>query len=133
MILTAFMAVTLIILASPGAQAKKQPAGAVAAITLDEKTHNFGTISEQGGAVTHSFRFTNTGTAPLVIISATASCGCTRPTYPQKPIAPGKSGVIKVTYLPQGRPGVFDKKIKVRTSDPRQRKLTLTITGTVVP
>lgn len=101
------------------------------AINFTEKTYNFGFIPESGGPVTHFFEFTNTGDAPLVIISATASCGCTRPTYPTEPIAAGKKGKIKVTYLPEGRPGEFDKVIKVRTNVKDSKKISLRIQGTV--
>lgn len=79
------------------------------------------------------FPFVNDGDTPLVIISATASCGCTQPKYPTEPIKPGKKGVIKVTYLPQGRPGEFDKLIKVRTNAKNGKKVSLKITGVVVP
>lgn len=103
------------------------------AITFAEKEYNFGIIEEKGGPVTHKFEFTNTGTSPLVIISATASCGCTRPSYPTEPIAPGKKGIIQVTYLPDGRPGEFDKVVKVRTNVKESKKISLRISGTVRP
>lgn len=100
-------------------------------IAFEEKEYNFGFIPETGGPVTHLFKFTNTGDAPLVIISATASCGCTRPSYPTEPIAPGKTGTIKVTYLPEGRPGEFNKIVKVRTNVKDSKKISLKIFGTV--
>lgn len=102
-------------------------------ITFAEKSYNFGIVPEKGGPISHSFEFTNTGTAPLVIISATASCGCTRPTYPTEPIAPGKKGKIKVTYLPDKRPGEFGKTVTVRTNAKESKKIILSITGTVKP
>lgn len=101
------------------------------AITLKEKSYNFGMVDENGGPVSHEFEFKNTGDEPLVIISATASCGCTRPNYPTAPIKPGEVGKIKVTYLPAGRPGEFDKGIKVRTNAKSAKKFTLKIKGTV--
>ena len=109
-------------------QSQKSPA-----ISFAEKEHDFGIIPENGGPVSYKFEFTNTGDAPLVIISATASCGCTRPTYTDEPIAPGKKGVIKVTYLPEGRPGEFEKVIKVRTNAKESKKLSLRIYGSVKP
>ena len=72
------------------------------------------------------------GNKPLIIVEAMASCGCTRPEYPTRPIKPGKKGKISVTYSPIGRPGAFRKTIKVKTNG-RERVTTLTITGTVVP
>lgn len=103
------------------------------AITFFDREYDFGNIREDGGPVTHEFEFMNTGDAPLIIISATASCGCTRPKYPTEPIKPGKKGVIRVTYLPEGRPGEFYKSVKVRTNATKAKKFSLRICGTVIP
>ncbi|HRN05005.1 MAG TPA: DUF1573 domain-containing protein, partial [Muribaculaceae bacterium] len=92
-----------------------------------------GNIKENGGPVSYEFVFTNEGESPLVIVSATASCGCTMPRYPKAPIASGKTEKIRVTYLPKGRPGEFNKSVKVRTNDPKNKKVTLRISGVVVP
>ncbi|MDE6267405.1 MAG: DUF1573 domain-containing protein [Muribaculaceae bacterium] len=99
-------------------------------IRFTDKSHSFGTIREADGPVTVEFPFVNTGDAPLVIISAVASCGCTSPEYPRKPVQPGESGVIKVTYNPAGRPGEFSKTVTVRTPD---KKVKLRIKGNVIP
>jgi hypothetical protein len=42
--------------------------------------------------------FTNTGRLPLIISTAIASCGCTKPYYPHKSIAPGANGAIEVVF-----------------------------------
>ena len=66
---------------------------------------------------TFTFKFKNTGDKPLVIEQAVASCGCTIPTYTQAPIAPGKSGEIKVVYNGKGKSaGEFKKVITVRSN-----------------
>lgn len=100
--------------------------------TFETKTFDFGNIKEANGPVTCTFEFTNTGDKPLLIIDATASCGCTRPEFPTKPIKPGKKGKIKVTFSPIGRPGAFKKTIKVKTNG-KERTTTLRIQGTVIP
>ena len=103
-----------------------------ARIKFEKTTHDFGNIREDGGPVTYEFQFTNTGSDPLKINSARAECGCTRPEYPKGEIAPGESGVIKVTYNPAGRPGGFTKVVTVRcTGNPG--KVNLKIRGTVLP
>ena len=117
----------LLIIAAPAYAKKKQ-----AQITFAEQTHDFGKIAEDGGKVSHQFEFTNTGDANLVILDATADCGCTVPEYPTAPIAPGKKGVIKVTYNPLYRPGSFTKVVTVRTNS-KQKKARVKITGTVTP
>ena len=106
--------------------------GKQAEATFTAKSHDFGTIKEANGPVSCTFEFTNTGDKPLLIIDATASCGCTRPEFPTKPIKPGKKGKIKVTYSPIGRPGAFKKTVKVKTNG-RERTTTLHIQGTVIP
>lgn len=94
---------------------------------------DFGTIEESRGPVSHSFEVINSGDAPLVILNASASCGCTRPEYPKKPIQAGKKDRIKVTYNPAGRPGEFAKNVTVRSNDKRHKRVTLKIKGFVNP
>lgn len=87
-----------------------------AKIDFSNTTYNFGTF-EEVKPQTCVFTFKNTGTAPLVINQAVASCGCTVPTYTKSPIAPGQTGQIKVTYNGKGKfPGHFKKSITVRTN-----------------
>ena len=71
-------------------------------ITFDETVHDFGTI-DRGTNVEHTFTFTNTGNAPLVITGASSSCGCTVPTWTKEPIAPGETGELLVKYNGSGR------------------------------
>ncbi|MCH5232255.1 MAG: DUF1573 domain-containing protein [Muribaculaceae bacterium] len=103
-----------------------------AGMKFKETVFDFGNIKENGGPVTHEFVFENDGDAPLVINSARAECGCTKPEYPQQAIAPGKTGVIKVTYNPLGRPGGFTKNVVIR-SNGNPGKVSLKIRGTVIP
>ncbi|MGL4781189.1 MAG: DUF1573 domain-containing protein [Bacteroidales bacterium] len=84
-----------------------------AVMVFDRNEHDFGQIIERDGNVSTIFKFKNAGNSPLVINQVIASCGCTTPEYPKNPIAPGKSGEIKVTYNPLGRPGYFTKSIIV--------------------
>lgn len=102
-------------------------------IKFIEKEHEFGNIKEKGGKVTATFKFVNTGDAPLVILSATASCGCTDPSFEDDPIAPGDTSQIKVTYNPNGRPGEFVKTIVVKTNAVKNSASRLKIKGMVLP
>jgi hypothetical protein len=105
-------------------------AAAPVATWLDT-THDFGAFDEDMGKVTSEFRVVNTGDAPLLIISARASCGCTVPNYTNQAIQPGDTASVKVTYDPTGRPGKFNKKVKVETNaEPSQ--YILTINGVVI-
>lgn len=88
-----------------------------AEIKFEESTHDFGKFTTKDAVQKCTFKFTNVGNAPLVIHQAVASCGCTVPTYTKKPIKPGESGEIKVSYNGAGKfPGHFKKSITVRTN-----------------
>ncbi len=97
-----------------------------AKIQFETLTHDFGVFSEKEPIVKCVFKFTNVGTAPLVIHQAIASCGCTVPTYTKDPIKPGEQGVIEVTYNGTGKfPGRFTKNITVRTNAKEVVRLTI--------
>ena len=103
-----------------------------AVISTDQLIHDFGTIGEADGLASHTFTIKNTGDGPLVITRITASCGCTQPEWSKEPIAPGKTGKIKVTYNPKGRPGPFYKTISIY-SNGKKGSFSLGIKGTVTP
>ena len=81
-------------------------------VQLIDSVYNFGTIAE-GEKVTYSFRFKNSGTKPMVITNTSASCGCTVPEKPEKPIMPGETGSIKVVFNSKGKLGHNEKNITV--------------------
>jgi hypothetical protein len=81
-------------------------------ITLAKTEHDFGRISE-GEKVSYSFKFQNTGKSDLLISNVIASCGCTVPSYPKRPIAPGESEFINVQFDSKGRSGNFTKDITI--------------------
>jgi len=70
---------------------------------LDSTVKDLGNIKE-GQVVEVSYRFRNSGDKPLIIAGVTASCGCTVPEKPEKPIAPGQEDVIKAKFDSKGRP-----------------------------
>jgi hypothetical protein len=83
--------------------------------TFREESFDFGTISEDGGPVTHEFVFTNTTTRPVKIVSVQASCGCTTPAWSKDPIPAGQTGFVQASFNPKGRPGTFNKTLTVTT------------------
>lgn len=99
-----------------------------------EQIHDFGAIRENDGPVACELRFVNRGSTAVTVVLARASCGCTTPKYATTPVAPGDTGVVEVTFDPTDRPGRFDKKVKIATSDGEGESLnsTLRIKGVVV-
>lgn len=81
-------------------------------VNFANMNHNFGEI-KQDSKHTYVFKFTNTGSQPLIIENATGSCGCTVPTYPKEPIAPGKTGEIEVVYSPGKQEGEQVKTVSI--------------------
>jgi hypothetical protein len=107
-----------------------------AAITVVDSTmYDFGDISEADGPVSHTFTILNNGELPLVIQRVVASCGCTTPEWTKEPIAPGKTGEVKVTYDPKGRPNKFTKPVTIyyNKESGSTGSYTLTIKGNVIP
>ena len=84
-------------------------------MTLESMEVDYGTI-EQGSDPLRKVEFTNTGTEPLIISNARGSCGCTVPTWPKEPIAPGESADIEIRYDTK-RLGGINKTVKLTTND----------------
>ena len=102
-----------------------------AEIKFDTLRHSFGQFSKLDPIVRCSFGFTNTGTAPLIIHQAFASCGCTVPKFTKEPIKPGEKGHIEITYDGTGKfPGHFQKTITIRTNAVNS-VVRLTVEGTM--
>lgn len=99
-------------------------------VQIIDSSYNFSPVTE-GQKVIYNYRFKNTGSKPLVIVKAEASCGCTVPQKPDKPILPGETGFIKVAFDSKGRVGEAHKTITV-TSNAKPEFPPLTLTGKVV-
>jgi hypothetical protein len=97
-------------------------------MTLEATTINYGTI-DQGSNPIREFKFTNTGTEPLLITNAVGSCGCTVPSFSREPVKPGESSIISVRYDTQ-RIGTINKTVTLTTNE-TQSTHQLTITGEV--
>jgi hypothetical protein len=97
-----------------------------------DNTIDYGKVSKEEDSGLRVFEFTNTGTAPLVITNAQSSCGCTVPSYPKEPIAPGKTGRIEVKY--NMNPGPIRKTITIETNaiNAEEGRVVLKIKGEVI-
>lgn len=84
-------------------------------IKFEKTEHDFGKIL-QGEQVSYTFKFKNTGNAPLIITSIEKTCGCTTPDYSSQPIKPGESGKITITYDSKGHKGFQNKRLIVKAN-----------------
>ncbi len=92
---------------------KKKKSSAI--MTFEEKEFDYGRI-KPGDVVKHQFKFKNTGKSDLVISNAVASCGCTTPSFPFIPIAPGEEGYIGVVFDSSGKLGKQRPSITLTTN-----------------
>jgi hypothetical protein len=103
-------------------------------IKFETEVLDYGTIDYDANGI-REFKFTNTGKSPLTITAVQGECGCTattidgKPGWPQEPILPGKSGVIKVKYDTK-RVGRFEKNVTV-TSNARLANKKVKIKGEI--
>jgi hypothetical protein len=81
-------------------------------MAFSELQFDFGEIN-QGDKVEHIFKFENVGTEPLIITNVQTTCGCTAPSWPRDPIAPGQESEIKVVFNSTGKIGRVNKVITV--------------------
>ena len=115
----------------PGTNVNATPAptGPTTSIKYDELSFDFG-VTDEGTVVKHVFKFTNTGSEPLVISNAKGSCGCTVPTWPKQPVPPGAKGEINVEFNTKGKPGRQSKQVTV-TANTNPTDTHIEITGEV--
>ena len=100
-------------------------------ITLVTDSYDFGAFPQKQvrGVV---FVFCNTGTAPVVIQSASATCSCTSVTYSSKPVLPGHKGYITVWFNGTLTTlGHFSKTVDIN-SNARNGLVRVTISGEVL-
>ncbi|MEJ6617143.1 MAG: DUF1573 domain-containing protein [Crocinitomicaceae bacterium] len=100
-----------------------------AKIDFSKETHDYGTI-ENGANGQCTFEFKNTGNAPLIISNAKGSCGCTVPSWPKEPIAPGATGSISVKYDTK-RPGAINKSVTITSNAVNEPSKVIRIKGNV--
>jgi hypothetical protein len=95
-------------------------------MSFDKMSHDYGKVPADTDNKT-IFRVTNTGKKPLMIEKVSASCGCTTPSKPDKPIPPGKSDEIVVVFHPkETQLGQQNKTVTViANTDPKMEVLSI--------
>lgn len=102
------------------------PTGPTTTMEFAETTFDFGTVQD-GELVSHTYKFKNTGSEPLILSDAKGSCGCTVPKWPREPIAPGESAEITVEFNSKNKPGQRNQKVTITANtNPPQSFIYLT-------
>ncbi len=81
-------------------------------IQFEHTVFNYGDIM-QGEKVQTVFKFINTGDEPLIISSVKGSCGCTVPSWPKAPVAPGETAELVVRFDSKGKSGQQSKRVTI--------------------
>jgi uncharacterized protein DUF1573 len=89
---------------------------------LNTEKHDFGKIPQGPPSADFYFEITNIGNTPIVVESASASCGCTTPEVPKEPIAPGATAKLKVSYNAINL-GAFMKTVTIKLAGIDQTKV----------
>ena len=102
---------------------EEKPAGPLPQFQFETVDHDFGTISE-GQVVEYTYKFKNTGEAPLIIQAAQGSCGCTASDWTKTPIPVGGTGFVKAKFDSNGKPNIQNKTVTVTANTwPKQTVL----------
>jgi hypothetical protein len=103
-----------------------------ALLSWEKSNYDFGDIP-QGERVEHTFRFSNTGTEPLLITNITTQCGCTAPKgWPRDPIGPGDRGEITIIFDSSGKSGRVNKVATVMSNAANKDGSQLLLSGNIV-
>jgi hypothetical protein len=93
--------------------------GQEAEFSIKQAVHKF-PKSTEGTILEHTFTFTNTGKAPLIISDYNVECPCTKLEIPKNPILPGQTGTIKVIFDSSGKSYYQDRIIFLNTNTKRK-------------
>lgn len=89
--------------ASYFARARCRNARRTAVPEVFEKIGRFGTADPKGAPVAESVAFVNAGDEPLVVLKVAKSCECVQAKFSKRPVMPGDTAVLIVTFNPRGQ------------------------------
>lgn len=90
-------------------------------LTFETEEIDYGSIPQHADGM-RVFKFTNTGTNPIVITQVKTSCGCTVPTYSKEPVMAGATGEIHIKYATD-KIGKFTKTVTVMSNASEPNKV----------
>lgn len=99
--------------------------------TPDRRVHDFGNVDPRF-PVSRAFKIRNTGNAPMSIIKAKASCGCTVPELAKQELQPGEETELLVTFNPEGLSGALVRAIEIWVEGQPEPQV-IQITANVAP
>lgn len=118
-----------------GAPAQKPAAGsppAVPAIRVEPDRFDFGR-TRPGHTLRKEFTLRNAGASELVIQGVSTTCGCTAAIAGETHLKPGRSTPLSVSLQTRDYRGRVERRVLVRSNDPKTPLVELTVSATVEP
>jgi Protein of unknown function (DUF1573) len=100
-------------------------------IAVAPASFDFGRVL-QNKTLRKAFEVTNTGDRDLAIEGVSTTCGCTVTEEIDGPIAPGESAPLRVQFQTRSYLGRVERKVLIRSNDPRHPRTEVTLSATIV-
>lgn len=101
-------------------------------LSWEKSNYDFGEV-KAGERVEYTYKFLNTGNAPLMITNVTTQCGCTAPKgWPRDPIPPGSRGEITLVFDSTGKFGRVNKVATVMSNAINKEGTQILLSGNIV-
>ncbi|QDV10560.1 hypothetical protein CA51_04090 [Rosistilla oblonga] len=98
---------------------------------IGEKDFDFG-VMHRNTEGEHAFKIRNVGTGPLRLEVTGSTCKCTVGELENESIAPGETSEIKLTWKTRSNTTEFAQTATIKTNDPNNVEVKLTVHGTLV-
>jgi hypothetical protein len=114
------------------AAGQQEPAAPTATprVEVSSQLWDFGEAWE-GEVLEYQVTVKNVGDAPLIIKDVKRDCGCTVPTRPKSPLAPGESDRMGIRLETKGKSGNLNYPVTLVTNDPRRENVIIRVQGHV--
>lgn len=99
-------------------------------VVVDQIDYNFGSM-DADDEQSHDFLLTNAGNADLVVSAGDTSCKCVLSKIERPEVPPGASTKVTVTWTAEEYVGDFRQTAKIKTNDPDNPLLELSVSGRI--
>ena len=118
--------------AAPAQKPAAAPTPAVPLIRVEPEAFDFG-HALPGRTLRKEFTLRNAGAAELVIQGVSTTCGCTAAIAGETRLKPGRSTPLSVSLQTRDYRGRVERRVLVRSNDPKTPLVELTVSATVEP
>ena len=121
-----------LLLAAPEQKPAAAPTPAAPLIRVEPEAFDFG-HALPGRTLRKEFTLRNAGASELVIQGVSTTCGCTAAIAGETRLKPGRSTPLSVSLQTRDYRGRVERRVLVRSNDPKTPLVELTVSATVEP